>query len=137
MDYAALQQDAINIITAFADPTVVPQLKKLAAITYNPNDGTSSGTAPAVKDVYAVLVPWTEEYIDGKKFQWNQAFKDGTLIEYEEIRCLMAPLAVDGSTLDPKLGDSIVFQSKEYVIVKDGPLKPAGTAVLFDMTVRG
>lgn len=81
----------------------------------------------------------TADYIGtGAVFDYAQRDIDGSLIKSGDQKLLMSPFQTDGSAMPvPTTSDKILIGSTVYSIQPSKTVAPAGTNVLFELTIRG
>lgn len=122
--YDDLAATANELLTEFGGPVV---LSRTSAGDYDPATGTTiGGTTTTYNGVAA-------------KFDYAQTDIDGTLIRVGDQRVL---ISVAGVVL-PQTGDTLSFTDPNtlavtvFDVIMAKQVNPAGTAVLYDVQVRG
>lgn len=116
-DYDSLAADAAGLIEEFGAPT---SLERAIAGDYDvalgevDDNGTQLYTTKAVRS------------------QWKLSDIDGTNIRANDIRLLVSP----SLATEPKIGDTIVFDSMRLTVVNSRPVKPALVVCLHDVQCR-
>jgi hypothetical protein len=113
-DYNKTAQTADRLIKRFGASCT---LKREAAGTYDPSTGASTVTTTSISTTAVV-------------FAYEQGYIDNTLILQGDQRAYLIP------SVEPKQGDKLTWQAKDYAIVSIKPLDP-GTALMYEAQLRG
>ncbi len=114
-NYAATAATATRLLERFGAACT---LKRQTAGAYDPVLGYAPITTTSLATTAAV-------------FAYAQKYIDGTLILQGDQQAYMAP------AVEPKQGDLLSWQGKDYQVVAVKPVSPAGTLVLFEAQIRG
>lgn len=114
-DYARIQVTASGLLVRFG---AAATLKRTTAGAYDPATGTSTPSIASMTTTAAV-------------FSYDQKYIDGTLILQGDQQAFCAP------GVEPKQGDAMTWQGKDYTVVSVKPVSPAGVPVLFEAQLRG
>lgn len=93
-------------------------LKRTGPAAYDPATGASAPTETSLATTAAV-------------FAYAQKYIDGTLILQGDQQALCDPAT------EPKQGDALTWQGRDYTVVAVKPVAPAGVPVLFEAQIRG
>lgn len=93
-------------------------LKRTGAAAYDPATGTVEPTVTSLATTAAV-------------FAYAQKYIDGTLILQGDQQAFCVP------GVEPKQGDVVSWQSRDYTVISVKPVSPAGVPVLFEAQLRG
>ena len=116
--YDEMADLADELLTEFGGPAV---LTRVTPGTYNADTGTTTGD---------VTTTWNATVAC---FEYEQVEIDGTKIRQGDQRAYMSVVAV----VNPQTGDTLTVNGVVLNVVASRPLKPAQTAVLYDVQVRG
>ncbi len=114
-DYNELASTASEMLVEFGKAAT---LKRIVTGAYDPSTGTAPVTTTSLNTNAAV-------------FAYDQKYIDGTLIKQGDQLAYLDP------NVEPKQGDKLAWQGKDYVIVAVKPVAPAGLAVIFEAQIRG
>lgn len=113
-DYADLIETADELLTEFGREDLVLRSFSQSGDAWNPSR-TSSDTT-----VLGIIIDYDDSKIDG------------SLILATDRRALISPNAAVTPTTDMRL----VEDGQEYEIVRINTVKPAGSAIIYDLQVR-
>lgn len=113
-DYPATAATATRLLQRFGAAATI---KRVTAGTYDPATGTTTPSTASLATTAAV-------------FAYDQKYIDGTLILQGDQRAYLAP------GQEPKQGDKLTWQSRDYQVVAVKPVSPAGIPVLFEAQLR-
>lgn len=114
-DYVNSASTAKRLLARFGAAAV---LKRTGAAAYDPTTGTMQPTVTSLPTIAAV-------------FAYKQQYINGTLILQGDQQAFCTP------DVEPKQGDVMAWQGKDYTVVNVKPLAPAGVPVLFEAQLRG
>lgn len=114
-DYARTAATALRLLTRFGASAT---LKRTSAGAYNPALGTSAETQTSLTTTACV-------------FDYDQKYIDGTLVLAGDKYAFLS------SEQMPKQGDVLAWQSVDYTVKAVRHVAPAGTAVLYEVQLRG
>lgn len=117
-DYAEIAAIVDELLTEYGAPA---RLTRITPGGYDPDTGT---TTPDV------TTTWDGT---GAKFDYEQRDVDGTKVRQGDQRVYMSVVGV----ANPQTGDTLTIDGIVLNVVASRPLKPASTAVLYDVQVRG
>lgn len=102
-------------------------LTSRAAGSYNPATGAASVTT-STQAAKAVLLPKS-----GLRNQGNAEVPAG------DVQCLLSAMTTAGAVLTaPQVNDTVTdVNSRVLTVIEVAPLAPDGTAVMYDLTLRG
>lgn len=114
-NYANTAATATRLLTRFGAAATI---KRTTVGAYDPETGTAPVTVTSLTTTAAV-------------FAFDQKYIDGTLILEGDQRAYLAPAQ------QPKQGDLLNWQSRDYNVIAVKPLAPAGVVVLYEAQLRG
>jgi hypothetical protein len=114
-NYAATAATATRLLQRFGASATI---KRQTTGAYDPSTGTTPVTVTELATTAAV-------------FAYDQKYIDGTLILQGDQRALLAPYQ------EPRQGDKLTWQGKDFEIIAVKPTSPAGMPVLFEAQLRG
>jgi len=109
---------ADELLVEFGGPAV---LTRVTPGGYDPGTGTTTGD---------VTTAWNATVAC---FEYEQVEIDGTKIRQGDQRVYMSVIGI----VNPQTGDTLTVNGVVLNVVASRPLKPASTAVLYDVQVRG
>jgi len=129
-DYSAAQQTALDLITEFGQ--VVPMVRR-AGGAFDPATGAISTETETTQNVTLVSLPASGQSVTAFDDRLREDLIKGRLRFF-----IVSAILADGSaiTFEPKAGDLVSFESKEWEIAGATPLNPAGVAVVFNIAAR-
>lgn len=116
--YDEMAAIAHELLTEFGGPV---SLRRTVPGAYDPATGTTTAD---------VTTTWPGT---GARFDYEQKDIDGTRVRSGDQRVYLSVVGV----VEPLTGDKVLIGSAELTVVASRPLKPASTAVLYDVQVRG
>jgi hypothetical protein len=116
--YEDMAATAHELLTEFGGPAA---LTRVTPGSYDPDTGTTTGD---------VTTTWNATVAC---FEYAQVEIDGTRIRHGDQRAYMSVVGV----VNPQTGDTLTVNGVVLNVVASRPLKPASTAVLYDVQVRG
>ena len=114
VNYPATAATALRLLQRFGAACI---LHRVTAGTYTPATGSAT---PA----------YTDSVTTAAVFAYDQKYIDGTLIKQGDQLAYCAP------GQEPKQGDKLTWQSRDYQVVAVKPVSPAGIPVLFEAQLR-
>lgn len=121
--YSDLAADALSLISEYGQALPIQRVTgTLDAVAGTVTEGT-----PTTGTLRAVVVPGKKNQIDGLDNNLREALQAG------KVRFLVA--AASGAPFEPVATDKITFESETWVVAGCTPLNPAGTALLYYLTI--
>lgn len=114
-NYPATAATATRLLERFGAACT---LKRQTTGMYDPATGTTPVTTTQLATTAAV-------------FAYAQSYIDGTLIRQGDQQAFCAP------GVEPKQGDRLAWQGRDYEVVSVKPTNPAGVPVLYEAQLRG
>lgn len=114
-DYANTAATATRLLQRFGASATI---KRTTTGEYDPETGTTPVTVTELATTAAV-------------FAYDQKYIDGTLVLQGDQRAYLAPAQ------QPKQGDRLTWQGKDFEMVAVKPVSPAGVPVLYEAQLRG
>lgn len=114
-DYSRTAATATSMLKRFGAACT---LKRQTTGEYDPATGTNPVTVTSLPTTAAV-------------FAYDQKYIDGTLILQGDQRAYMVP------GVEPKQGDVLAWQGRDWQVVAVKPLAPAGVQCLYEAQLRG
>lgn len=115
-NYAATAATATRLLQRFGASAT---LKRQTAGEYDPVTGTTPDATT------------TELATTAAVFAYDQKYIDGTLILQGDQRAYIVPAN------EPKQGDLLAWQGRDWSIVAVKPISPAGVPVVYEAQLRG
>jgi hypothetical protein len=116
--YDEVSAIADELLVEFGAPAL---LTRVTPGSYDPATGTTTGD---------VTTTWTGT---GAKFDYEQKDVDGTKVREGDQRVYLSTVGI----VNPHTGDTLTIGGVVLNVVVSRQLKPASTAVLYDVQVRG
>lgn len=114
-DYSRTAATATSLLQRFGAACT---LKRQTTGEYDPATGETPVTVTQLTTTAAV-------------FAYDQKYIDGTVILQGDQRAYMVP------AVEPKQGDVLAWQGRDWQVVAVKPLAPAGAACLYEAQLRG